>query len=130
MYDNLEIVAVDPNATPGNSIVEEVVDGNVKFTALAVGSKYPLTTPANTIANRAFKCWVDENGDEIADPENYVPAKGYNKVEATWIVTIVQSTHDMENSTIATNKTGSIGANEFMRNKNEGASFVNSNETK
>ncbi len=91
-YDNFEIVALDPNATPGHAFVEEVVDDTVKYTALAVGSKYTLTTPVDTTGDRGFKCWVDADGKAIEDPDNYIPSKGYNKVTATWTATYVNVT--------------------------------------
>ncbi len=78
--------------TPGNAFVEEVVDDKVKFTALTVGSKYTLTTPVDTTGDRGFKCWVDADGKEIEDPNNYIPSKGYNKVTATWTTAFVKVT--------------------------------------
>ena len=92
-FDNFEIITLDPTATPGYALVEEVVDGDVKTTVIAAGSKYTLTTPANTNSDRGFKCWVDANGNEIADPNNYIPAKGFNKVTATWTNTFVRVTY-------------------------------------
>lgn len=91
-YDNFEIVGVDPNATPGSALVEEVVDGKSKYTVVAVGSKYTLTTPVDTTGDRGFKCWVDADGKEIADPNNYIPSKGFNKVTATWAASFVRVT--------------------------------------
>ena len=105
-YDNFEMIGIDPNATPGNAFVEEVVDGKSKYTVLAAGSKYTLTTPANTNSDRGFKCWVDAEGNEIADPNNYIPAKGYNKVTATWTATFVKVTFVDGSTTSAPTRVG------------------------
>lgn len=91
-FDNLEITGLDPEATPGYAFVEEVVDDEVKYTAIAAGSKYTLTTPVDTSGDRGFKCWVDADGKEIEDPTNYIPSKGYNKVTAIWTATFVKVT--------------------------------------
>lgn len=105
-YDNFQIVGIDPNATPGNAMVEEVVDGKSKFTVLAAGSKYNLTTPVDTTGDRGFKCWVDADGKEIADPNNYIPSKGYNKVTATWSATFVKVTFIDGSTTSAPTRVG------------------------
>ena len=105
-YDNFQIIGIDPNATPGSAFVEEVVDGKSKFTVLAAGSKYTLTTPANTNDDRGFKCWVDADGKEIADPNNYIPSKGYNKVRATWTATFVRVTFVDGSTTSAPTRVG------------------------
>ncbi len=105
-YDNFEIVSLDPNATPGYAFVEEVVDDKVKYTAMAVGSKYTLTTPVDTSGDRGFKCWVDADGKEIEDPNNYIPSKGYNKVTATWTATYVKVTFVDGSTTSAPTRVG------------------------
>ncbi len=91
--DNLEIIAIDPNANPGTAIVEKVVDGKSTYVATAAGSVYALDEPQNDDPDRGFAGWADEDGNIIENPGAFVPVKGDQKVTATWKAEFVKVTY-------------------------------------